>query len=299
MNASDWKGEINMKLIATDLDGTLLNEEHGISEENRIAIRQAQEKGIEVVIATGRTYFDALSICEQYGLKTYLITYNGAAVHTKDGQQLLALTMDRNDVINMVQWLDENDYYYEVSTDKKIYMPQNGKKRLKREADKLKDTKFFVEPDSFAATLDQIYSQRGMTPINHVKEISANEGVYKVFCFSLCDEKRQVAINQFAGMKQFMMTSSLTNNFEMGHKDASKGNALKIIANQLGISLNQAMAIGDNYNDISMLERVKYSVAMGNAKDEIKKLCSYVTDSNEQNGVAHAIQKFLGRDCKK
>jgi Cof subfamily protein (haloacid dehalogenase superfamily) len=285
-----------MKLIATDLDRTLLNEEHEISEENRIAIRQAQEKGIEVVIATGRTYFDALSICKQYGLKTYLITYNGAAIHTKDGQQLLALIMDRNDVTYMVKWLEENDYYYEVSTDKKIYTPGNGKKRLKREADGLKGTKFAIEPSYFEETLDQIFSQTGMTLVNHYEEImSANEGVYKVYCFSFDDKKRQIAINQFAGMKQFMMTSSMANNFEMGHKDASKGNALQIVADQLQISLTQAMAIGDNYNDVSMMERVKYSVAMGNANDEIKKLCSDVTDSNEQDGVAHAIQKFMDK----
>jgi len=284
-------------LIATDLDRTLLNEQHEISEENIIAIRQAQERGIEVVIATGRTYFDALSICKQYDLKTYLITYNGASIHTKEGQPLLALTMERNDVTYMVKWLDENDYYYEVSTDKKIYTPGNGKERLKREADGLKGTKFAIEPSYFAETLDQIFSQIGMTPVKHYGEImSANEGVYKVFCFSFDDKKRQIAINQFAGMKQFMMTSSLANNFELGHKDASKGNALQIIADQLQISLTQAMAIGDNYNDVSMMERVKYSVAMGNANDDIKKVCNYVTDSNEQNGVAHAIQKFLGRD---
>jgi Cof subfamily protein (haloacid dehalogenase superfamily) len=286
-----------MKLIATDLDRTLLNEEHEISEENITAIRQAQEKGIEVVVATGRTYFDALSICEQYGLKTYLITYNGGAIHTKDGQQLLALTMNRNDVTYMVKWLEENDYYYEVSTDKKIYMPGNGKKRLQREADGLEGTPFAIEPSYFVETLDQIFSQTGMTPVNCYEEImSANEGVYKVFCFSFDDEKRQIAIKQFAGMKEFMMTSSMANNFEFGHKNASKGNALQIVADQLQIPLTQAMAIGDNYNDVSMMKSVKYSVAMGNANDDIKKACRYVTDSNEQNGVAHAIERFIGKD---
>lgn len=289
-----------MKLIATDLDGTLLNEEHEISEENIIAIRRAQEKGIEVVVATGRTYLDALSICKQYGLKTYLITYNGASIHNKDGQQLLALTMDRNDVTYMIKWLDENDYYYEVSTDQKIYIPENGKERLKREADILKGTEFAIDPNYFLETLDQIFSQIGMTSVNHYEEImSANEGVYKVFCFSFDDPKRQLAINQFSEMKKFMMTSSMANNFELGHKDASKGNALQMVADQLQISLMQAMAVGDNYNDVSMMKRVKYSVAMGNANDDIKELCNSVTDSNEQNGVAHAIQKFMDRDSDK
>jgi HAD superfamily hydrolase (TIGR01484 family) len=98
-----------VRLIATDLDGTLLNAEHEVSKENIKAIRQAQEQGIEVVVATGRTYFDASFICKKFGLDTYLISYNGAAIHRKDGQQLLSLTMDRNDVQNMIKWLEEKN----------------------------------------------------------------------------------------------------------------------------------------------------------------------------------------------
>jgi hydroxymethylpyrimidine pyrophosphatase-like HAD family hydrolase len=94
-------------------------------------------------------------------------------------------------------------------------------------------------------------------------------------------------------MKQFLMTSSMTNNFELGNKDASKGNALKIVADRLGISLDKAMAIGDNYNDVSMMEIVGFSVAMGTAKEDIKKLCSFVTYGNDKHGVAHAIEKFM------
>ncbi|MDF2633562.1 MAG: Cof-like hydrolase [Pelosinus sp.] len=283
-----------MRLIATDLDGTLLNEEHEVSKENIKAIRQAQKQGIEVIVATGRTYFDAFTICEKFGLNTYLISYNGAAIHDKSGQRISSLTMERDDVQYMAKWLEERDYYYEVSTDKKIYIPSNAKEILYREAESLKGTKFELEPIYFEETLDQIFSQSGMTSVkNHEEIMIANEGIYKVFGFSFNDKKRQIAINQFAGMKQFLMTSSMTNNFELGHRDASKGNALKIVADRLGISLNKAMAIGDNYNDVSMMKIVKFSVAMGTAKDDIKELCSFVTYGNDKDGVAHAIEKFM------
>ncbi len=285
-----------MRLIATDLDGTLLNPEHEVSEENIKAIRRAQDKGVEVIVATGRTYFDAFSICEKFGLETYLISYNGAVIHAKDGQKIASLTMDRNDVQYMVKWLEGKDYYYEVSTDKKIYMPSNATEILHREAEGLKGTEFELDPIYFEETLDQIFSQSGMTPVKNYEEImSADEGIYKVFCFSFDDKKRQIAINQFAEMKQFLMTSSMTNNFELGHRDASKGNALKIVADRLGISLDRAMAIGDNYNDVSMMKIVKFSVAMGTAKNDIKELCSFVTHGNDKHGVAHAIEKFISK----
>ena len=283
-----------MKLIATDLDGTLLNEEHEVSKENIKAIQRAQEQGIEVIVATGRTYFDAVSICKKFGLNTYLISYNGAAIHDKIGQEISSLTMGRDDVRYMVNWLEERDYYYEVSTNKKIYISSHAKEILHREAQRLKGTAFEVDSTYFEEIVEQIFSQNGMTPVKNYEEaMDAEEALYKVFCFSFDDKKRQIAIDNFAGMKQFLMTSSMTNNFELGNKDASKGNALKIVADRLGISLDKAMAIGDNYNDVSMMEIVGFSVAMGTAKEDIKKLCSFVTYGNDKHGVAHAIEKFM------
>jgi Cof subfamily protein (haloacid dehalogenase superfamily) len=283
-----------MRLIATDLDGTLLNEEHEVSKENIKAIQRAQEQGIEVIVATGRTYFDAVSICKKFGLNTYLISYNGAAIHDKIGQEISSLTMGWDDVRHMVNWLEERDYYYEVSTNKKIYISSHAKEILHREAQRLKGTAFEVDSTYFEEIVEQIFSQSGMTPVKNYEEaMDAEEALYKVFCFSFDDKKRQIAIDNFAGMKQFLMTSSMTNNFELGNKDASKGNALKIVADRLGISLDKAMAIGDNYNDVSMMEIVGFSVAMGTAKEDIKKLCSFVTYGNDKHGVAHAIEKFM------
>lgn len=283
-----------MRVIATDLDGTLLNEEHEVSAENLKAIRQAQKQGVEVIVATGRAYFDAASICRKYGLNTYLISYNGAAVHDKNGKKISSLTMDRDDVQYMIKWLEERDYYYEVSTDKKIYIPLHAQEILYREAEGLKGTPLEVNSLRFEEILDQIFSQSNMTHVKNYKDIlNSGEDIYKVFCFSFDDAKRQIGINTFAGMKQFLMTSSMTNNFELGHKDASKGNALKTLAGHLGISLDETMAIGDNYNDVSMMEIVKFSVAMGTAKEDIKKICSFVTHGNDRHGVAYAIERFL------
>lgn len=289
----------HMKLIAIDLDGTLLNEQHVISEENLKAIQQATEHDIEVVVATGRAYFDARSICEKFGLNTHLITYNGAAIHSKEGQSISSLTMDRDDVRHMVQWLAERDYYYEVSTDQNIYIPSNGKEILQREVEGLKGTKFELDAVTFQNILDKIFSQSGVVAVDKYEEImGVEEGFYKVFSFSFNGDKRENGMNQFAGIEQLSMISSFANNFEMGHKQASKGNALEILAEKLRIPLADAMAIGDNYNDVSMLEKVKYSVVMGNANDEIKACCSFVTHTNEENGVAYAIQEMIAKNVR-
>jgi Cof subfamily protein (haloacid dehalogenase superfamily) len=175
-------------------------------------------------------------------------------------------------------------------------MPSNAQNILHQEAEELKGTESELNPIYVTEIVDQIFSQIGMTPVENFEEImSTNEGIYKVFCFSFDDKKRQIGMERFAGMKQFLMTSSMTNNFEIGHSNASKGNALKIVANRLGISLEQAMAIGDNYNDVSMMKVVKFSVAMGEAKEDIKKICSFVTHGNDKHGVAHAIEKFMAK----
>jgi Cof subfamily protein (haloacid dehalogenase superfamily) len=288
----------HMKLIATDLDGTLLSKDHEISKENINALQQAAKNGIEVVVATGRAYFDARSICEKFGLYTHLITYNGAAIHSKEGQSISSLTMDKDDVKHAVNWLAQRDYYYEVSTDQNIYIPSNGKEILQQEVDGLKGTKFELDAVTFQNMLDKIFSQSGIVAVDKPEDImGVDEGFYKVFSFSFNEEKRDFGMNKFAGMEQLSMISSFANNFEMGHKQASKGNALEILASKLQIPLSQAMAIGDNYNDVSMMEKVKYSVAMGNANDDIKAYCSFVTNTNEESGVAYAIQEIIAANA--
>ena len=98
---------------------------------------------------------------------------------------------------------------------------------------------------------------------------------------------------ELAQSPNLAVSSSSRGNLEITHSDAQKGIALSTIAKQLGIDLKDVMALGDNLNDVSMLERVGYSVAMDNAAPEVKTVAKYVTDSNENSGVGKAIMKFL------
>lgn len=282
-----------MKLIAIDLDGTLLNEKHQISEENSRALKRAKEQGIEVVIATGRAYFDARSICEKAGLNPYIISYTGAAIHSKEGQSIYSMPMDKQDVRTIVSWLDENRFYYEVSTDTGIYTPSVGKEILQRELDELKGTPNETKLAGLERLMKAMYGQFGMIFFNkHEEFMNREEGFYKILGCSFNETKHQIGVKQFSGMKQLEMVSSAESNFELLNEQASKGNALELLAAQLHIPFDQVMAIGDSPNDISMLASVKHSVAMGNAKEEIKAICKFVTHTNVNDGVAHAIYHY-------
>jgi len=289
-----------LKLIAIDLDGTLLNEGHQISEENSKAIKQAEQQGIEVVIATGRAYFDAHAICAKAGLANYIISCNGASVHSREGQQISAIKMEKHDVEHIIKWLDEQNFYYEVSTNKAIYAPCAGKKILELELEALKGKESKEHIVALQKFTKLMHGQLGMVFVNQYQDFIGTEDVfYKILACSFNEVKRKNGVNQFVRMKQLSMASSADSNFEVVNQKASKGNALEMLAAQLKIPFDQVMAIGDSPNDISMLERVKYSVAMGNAKVEIKTLCNFVTHTNRDNGVAYAIYQAIDANVNK
>jgi len=283
-----------MKLIAIDLDGTLLNEGYQISDENIKAIKQAEQQGIEVVIATGRSYFDARAICGKAGLANYIISCNGASIHSREGQQISSIQMEKHDVEHIIKWLDDRNFYYEVSTNKGIYAPCAGRKILQLELEGLKGTNSEEHLVALQKLIELMHGQLGMVFVNQYQEFIGTDDVfYKILACSFDEAKRKNGVNQFMRMKQLSMASSFPSNFELVNQKASKGNALEMLAAQLKISFDQVMAIGDSPNDISMLGRVKYSVAMGNAKEEIKALCKFVTQTNGENGVAHAINQAI------
>lgn len=282
-----------MKLIAIDLDGTLLNGKHQISEENSAAIKEAGAQGVEVVIATGRAYFDARFICEKAGLNPYIISYTGAAIHSKEGQPIYSMPMEKEDVKEVVRWLDENRFYYEVSTESGIYTPAVGKEILQLEMDELKGTPDETKIVGLEKWMKAMYGQFGMVFFDKQEEvINRDENFYKILGCSFNEKKHQIGMKQFSQMKQLEMVSSIDSNFELINQQTSKGNALKVLADKLNIPFDEVMAIGDSPNDISMLASVTHSVAMGNAKEEIKAMCKFVTHTNLQNGVAHAIYHY-------
>lgn len=283
-----------MRLIAIDLDGTLLNHRKEISKENIKAIKYAQSLGIEVIISTGRAYFDALSICKKAQISTYIISYTGASIHSKKGEQISSIPMNKKDVEEAIKYFKEYNFYYEIATSNGIYTHLNSREKLQAETDMIKKANPELDATVLQDTMEIQFNQSGFVFFENYKEVlKKDEDFFSMLAFSFDNFKIKTGRKHFERMKHLSLFSSGSHNFELVNSLASKGNALEKLSALLDISLDQSMAIGDSHNDISMLERVNYSVAMGNANDDIKSLCKFITHSNDDNGVAHAIYKFI------
>lgn len=275
------------------MDGTLLNHEELIGPRNAAAIRALQEAGTVVTIASGRSFREAREICEASGVRAYIISSNGAEINDLQGKSIAGFPIDRALSRSLAQWLDENQYYYELTGDTDVFSAQAARQRhqdafevFKRENPTPEmlthgiglEYKLSLRKISIAATYDAYFAQEKNT--------------YKIHVLSPCTKRLEAVKTMFRSRPELELVSSLDHNAEVMNKEASKGASVKKLAALFRISMEQTMAIGDNYNDLSMLQVVKYPVAMGNAKDEVKQICRYTTLCDHEDGVAHAIERF-------
>lgn len=283
-----------VRLIAVDLDGTLLNERNEISKKNLEAIKFAQANGIEVVIATGRAHFDVQRIFESTNLNTWIIGANGATIHQPNGKLFHSTPINRQDAITVLSWLEQEEFYYEIFSNQSIFTPQNGKDLLAVEIDRVISANPDVSIDELRAAVNKQFSQTGFSFIQTYKDLmKENIDFYNILAFSFHEEKLQKGWAHFEQLENLTIVKSAQHNFELEHRNASKGNALKILTNQLKIDISDTAAVGDSFNDLSMLKLAGRSAAMGNAPQEIKASCHEVTLSNVEDGVAHFIQSLI------
>ncbi|MDQ0247743.1 Cof subfamily protein (haloacid dehalogenase superfamily) [Bacillus fengqiuensis] len=283
-----------MSFIAIDLDGTLLNDQNEISEENIKAIRYAGDRGFEVVISTGRAYFDVQTICEKAGLSQFVIGTNGSTIHSKHGERISSIILTEDCVKSILQWLDDRNYYYEVFTDKAIYTLKKRREHFQNEIQSLKSAHLDEDMKELVEVAERQFDQVGYVLVENYHDIlKREEEFYNILACSFDKNKLKEAWSQFEKFDELQVVSSADHNIEMTSRSASKGMALEKLAFLLNGSLDQAMAIGDSNNDLSMFEKVGYSVAMGNAKDDIKAVCTTTTLTNDENGVAHAIYRYM------
>jgi len=280
--------------IVTDLDGTLLNHESKISPQNVESLKMAQEKGVEVIVATGRNYPDVIEIFKDTGLKTWIIAANGATIHDPEGNRFDHVPMDKQKAMKLLQWLEERDYYYEVFSNDYLYSPQRGRQLIEIELDRL----CTANPEISRAELEKYaitqFSQTGFSYINSYKEIEMPTiDVYNILAFSFDKQKLDAGWETFKDDSSITLVTSGTYNFEFEHKDASKGNALVKLAKHLGISLKDILAMGDSMNDLSMLEKVGYPVAMGNAREDVKNASIEIAETNDEHGVANTVKRLV------
>ncbi len=283
-----------IKCIATDMDGTLLNSVQQISRENKEAILKAQAQGIEVVVATGRSYQEARYVLDEADLKCPVIGVNGAETRTKEGKVLSAIPMDKQVTRKAAEKLAEHEIYFEVYTNKGTYSID-----LEKAVSILVDIVLSANPDVNPENVVDAAGARVRDGLVHQIDsydlIFTNEEyqIYKLLAFSFDSDRLEAASTALHELEELSISSSGHENLEITNKNAQKGIALEAFVKSKGIELAETMAMGDSFNDISMLQRVGRAVAMGNAAYEIKSLSDVITATNDEHGVAQAILEVL------
>ncbi|PEY38360.1 HAD family hydrolase [Bacillus cereus] len=282
-----------MKLIAIDLDGTLLSGNKIISKENAEAIRKCQEQGHVVAICTGRSIVDIERLLLEANLQCPIIAENGALIYTNQ-KMMKRYPIQNTQALEIVEYLERHRMYYQLYTDRGVYVPAYGEESVKHEIEwinKSNEDMNQEEIDSIAA----LYLEHTAFHITESCKSILEEEVYvhKLLPFSYNIEKLQKIKMHFEHNTELAITASYWHNVEINHRDAQKGNGLYTLAEHLNIPVENTIAIGDGLNDISMMERANISIAMGNAVDEMKRICHYETLSNEEHGVAHALYQYV------
>ncbi|RBA03767.1 Cof-type HAD-IIB family hydrolase [Staphylococcus arlettae] len=288
-----------INLIATDMDGTLLNAAHEISEENINAIHYAQSLGITVVIATGRAFYEASTPVAQTDLKVPYICLNGAEVRDESFNISSTSNLNRELIDRITGELNSEDIYYQIYTNIGIYT-ENPERDLEIYIDIAERAGQQADVEKIKAGIQKRIDNGTLKVVENYDKIKETPGeiVMKILAFDSDLEKIDRVSAKLAESGSLAVSSSSRGNIEITHADAQKGIALATIAEKLHIDMDNVMAIGDNLNDISMLERVGYPVAMSNGTEEVKAASKYITETNENSGVGKAIMKLLA-ECNK
>lgn len=272
---------MNIRLLALDLDGTIVGQNNQISERVRKAIQTAQAKGIQVAIATGRMYTSARKYHLNIASELPLIAYNGALIQDTFTEKILyhlpvpsAIALALINELELPQWRTKLNIHLYIN--EQLYVRQINEQ-----------TKRYAERSNVTVTAVEDLS----------KFLDDNANPTKILALG----KNRKVINQLINSlqvrftpEQLYLTQSTPIFLEATHQEANKGTGVRYLAEQiLGLKAEQVMTIGDNFNDVSMLSYAGLSVAMGNAPDAVKEVAQWVAPRIELDGVAVAIEKFL------
>jgi len=263
------------KLIASDMDGTLLNSDGQLSERTKSAILRSVEVGITFVAATGRPLRNIEIVNELFDVDMPFIIFNGAAAYMGKSKKLLFETYLDFDLAKEAFDIGQKLGFSQIIwTGPKLWANRNSDETLHYQ------TLSSVIDMPLISDLSQLGDDK--KHISKVLWIAEPEKVAKLRLemIDFFGEK----LNCFSSMPFFL---------EFVSPKASKGIALAEVGRILGISGNEMIAFGDAYNDVPMLDYVGCSVAMENAPDDIKQMCDHVTSSNDDDGVAVAIEQFV------
>ncbi len=286
------------KLVAIDLDGTMLNSYGMVTENTKQVIKNTINKGTEVIIASGRPIDSIKTIAKEIGSENYFIAGNGALIYDiKKDEIIYEKFMNKQKVLEIIKICEENSISYNIYTEKTIIakgLKYNVlyyyKENLKKEENK----------------------KTNITIVEDVYEYIKNLENEKFLKITVCDETKSVfnsiirklrTVEDIDVLDVLHMSRKMIKQgtedvpieyyyTEISLKDVDKWNAIEYLANKMNISKDEIIAIGDNINDKEMIENAKVGIAMGQSTPVITEIADFVTSNNNEDGVAKALEKY-------
>lgn len=284
-----------IKVIASDMDGTLLGSDHRLAPETADAVRRACAAGIRFIIATGRNFPSAKSELEGSGIECDYVVISGAEVRNQKADVISRCPISRElcrEIYGEMKGYPVSVIFCTDGYDYRIGTPEEVEESIMVELEL-----FHLNMPREEIKSTPLYSKikESTKSILSLEELeSAKVPVYKIFVFSMDTKMLGEMDRRLQKNKNIAVASSFPTNLEITDVRAQKGPVLKEYIESLGYTMDEVMVLGDSLNDMSMISMdFGATVAMGNADDEVKRAASHVTKTNDELGVAYAIGKLL------
>ncbi len=254
-----------IKMIGLDLDGTLLNDKKELTPYTRQVMEEAIRQGVTVLVATGRPWMGVPEFLKSFPGMDYALTSNGARiVRTQDGSVLMEQLLSRDKAKKILEICVKYDTLQEVYFDGQGYAESEVFRRI-----------------TSACSSGRVAIDRESRSLDKVQALFAD-----------LDERAR-AWKELETLEEVEIVGSLKYNIEVNAAGVNKGSGLVELGKRLGIEREEIMAFGDGDNDEPMLREAGFGVAMANAEEKVKAAADYITGSNEEDGVAKAIERFV------
>ena len=261
-----------IKMIATDVDGTLLRWSFDFSPATKQCIKKLKQNGIKVVLVTGRMHCAALGIAQELGIDTPIVSYQGGMIKefSKCDDVLFRSDMDAEKAVEIIDWARDNDVHINLYMDDVLYVEEDSVTIRK-----YTDARFI---DYHVCKFDKL----------KIKNVN------KILAIDFQNPERVTGwVNDLTRLYPDLYIIKSTPYFcEIASKEATKGNAVDFLREKWGLKKEEILALGDQDNDIELLKAAGTAVAMGNASDELKAVADYITDTVENDGWVKAVEKF-------
>lgn len=270
-----------IKMIGLDLDGTLLTDKKELTVRTREVLAKAIRSGIVVLVATGRPWMGVPEELREFPGMNYALTSNGARIiDTRTGNVIEEHLLSVKSAKKALEICRKYDTLQEVYFDGQGYAPAEKMEFVER---------YHKNPNMWE------YMRKTRIPVDDIFELvdRENRGLDKTQALFADMSERKRAWEELARHEDLELVGSLRYNIEVNAAGVNKGTGLVNLGSRLGIKWEEIMAFGDGDNDTVMLKEVGFGVAMANGEPQVKEAADYITLSNEEDGVAQAIERFV------